>query len=98
MNPYRFTFEVEPQADNPLIAHASRAVVHLWVVAADMHEAKNTAFDFLQAERWQVTEEKNAYLATPEQIEALGAEESSNYKSALLEGMHSTFYYWHRSE
>lgn len=98
MNAYHFIFEVEPQVENPLIAHVSRAAVHIWVVANDMNEARDSAQDFLQADRWKLSKETDAYLPTPEQIDELGAEESANYQAAQSKGIHATFYYWHRSE
>ena len=98
MNTYYFIFEAEPKSENPLIAHVSRAVVHLWVLAADIDEARAHALRFLQADHWEVTAEKDAYLPTPAQIDGLGPEELSNYQAAQSEGIHATFYYWHRSE
>jgi len=98
MNSYYFIVEVEPQVENPLIAHVSRAVVHLWAVSTDMNEARETVHRFLESERWQVLAEKEASLPTPEQIEGLGAEELSHYQAAQSEGIDATFYYWHRSE
>jgi len=98
MNSYYFIFEVEPQVENPLIAHVSRAVVHIWSLSIDINDARDIAFRFLQSDRWEVTKEQEAYLPTPEQIDGLGAEESSNYQAAQSEGIHATFYYWHRSE
>ncbi|WP_028580495.1 hypothetical protein [Desulfogranum japonicum] len=98
MNSYHFTLEVEPQRENPLIAHVSRAVVHIWVLSTDIDEARDRALRFLQTEQWEVIEEKDAYLATAEQIDALQAEELSNYQAAQAEGIHAAFYYWHRSE
>lgn len=98
MNTFYFIVEVEPQLENPLIAHVSRAVVHLWAVATDMDAARDIAFRFLETDRWKVTEEKEAYLPSPEQIEALEGEKSSNYQAAQAEGIHASFFYWHRSE
>ena len=98
MNSYHFIFEVEPQLENPLIAHVSRAAVHIWVLSTDIQEARDTAIRFLSSDRWEVTEEKDAYLATQEQVDGLGVEESSSYQTAQSEGIHATFYYWHRSE
>ena len=98
MNAYYFIFEVEPMRENSLIAHVSRAVVHLWVLTADIDEARVHALRFLQSDHWELTEEKDAYLPTPEQINGFGPEELSNYQAAQSEGIHATFYYWHRSE
>jgi hypothetical protein len=98
MNSYYFILEVEPQLENPLIAHVSRAVVHIWVLSTDIKEARDISLRFLKSNRWEVTEEKDAYLPTPEQIDGLGAEDSSNYQTAQSEGIHATFNYWHRSE
>jgi len=98
MNSYYFIFEAEPQVENPLIAHVSRAVVHLWVLSTDMDEARAASHRFLKSDCWEVTEEKKAYLPTPEQIDGLGDEELSNYQAAQSEGIHATFFYWHRSE
>ena len=98
MNSYYFILEVEPQFENPMIAHVSRAVVHLWVLSTDINEARDIALRFLKSDRWDVTEEKDAYLPTPEQIDGLGAEDSSKYQVAQSAGIHATFYYWHRSE
>lgn len=98
MDSFYFIFEVEPQTDNPLIAHVSRAVSHIWVTSADIDEARDTAHRFLKAERWELQEEKDAYLITPEKIEEMGDDELSNYKAAQSEGIHAKFYYWHRSE
>lgn len=98
MNSYHFIFEVEPQLENPLIAHVSRAAVHIWVLSTDMQEARDTAIRFLASDRWEATKEKDAYVATQEQVDGLGAAESSSYQTALSEGIHATFYYWHRSE
>jgi hypothetical protein len=98
MNAYYFILEVEPQLENPLIAHVSRAVAQIWVLATDIDEARDLVLRFLTSERWEVTEEKDAYLLTPERIDALGAEELSNYQAAQSAGIHAKFYYWHRSE
>ncbi len=98
MNSYYFVIEVEAQAENPLIAHVSRAVVHMWVLSNELNEARDTAFRFLKSNSWDTIEEKDGYLATPEQIEELGTVELSNYQVAQSEGIHAMFYYWHRSE
>ena len=98
MNSYYFNLEVEPQLENPVIAHVSRAVAHIWVLSTDIDEARDIALRFLKSERWEVTEEKDAYLLTPERIEGLETEELSNYQAAQSEGIHAKFYYWHRSE
>lgn len=98
MNSYHFIFEVEPQLENPVIAHVSRAAVHLWVLSTDIDAARDIAIRFLTSDRWEVIKENDAYLATQEQIDGLGAEESSNYQTAQAEGIHAKFYYWHRSE
>ena len=89
MDSFYFIFEVEPQTDNPLIAHVSRAVSHIWMLSADIDEARDIAHRILKAERWELKEEKDAQLITPEM---------SNYNSAKLEGIKAKFYYWHRSE
>ena len=65
---------------------------------SDIDEARAHALRFLQADHWEVAEEKDAYLPTPAQIDGLGPEELSNYQAAQSEGSHATFYYWHRSE
>ncbi|MFT5701886.1 MAG: hypothetical protein ACI8ZB_004788 [Desulforhopalus sp.] len=98
MNSYYFILEVDPQLENPVIAHVSRAVAHIWVLATDIDEARDTALRFLKSERWEVTEEKDAYLLTQELIDGLGTEELANYQEAQLEGIKAKFYYWHRSE
>jgi hypothetical protein len=98
MNSYYFSLEVEPQLENPLIAHVSRAVVHIWLLSTDIDEARDIALRFLKSDRWEVKEEKAAYLLTPERIDVMGTEELSNYQAAQSEGIHTKFYYWHRSE
>lgn len=98
MNSYFFILEVEPQLENPLIAHVSRAVVHMWVLSTELNEARDIALRFLKSNSWEVTEEKDGYLSTPEEIEGLGPEDLSNYQTAQSEGIHAMFYYWHRSE
>ncbi len=98
MDTYYFIFEAEPKIENPLIAHVSRAVVHLWVCSTDIDEARTHALRYFQSEGWEVAAEKDAYLLTPKQIDALGPEELSNYQAVQSEGIHATFYYWHRSE
>ncbi len=98
MNSYYFIFEVEPKTENPMIAHVSRAVAHIWVMAADIGAARDIAHRFLKDELWELNEEKEAYLITPERIDGMGAEELSNYQTAQQEGIKSKFYYWHRSE
>ena len=98
MHLFYFVFEIEPQVENPLIAHVSRAVVHIWVVSDEIHEARKRSQHYLQSERWEVIEEKKAYLPTAEHISELSAEDSTNYQAAQAEGIHATFYYWHRSE
>ena len=98
MESYYFIFEVEPQRENPVIAHVSRAVAHIWVVSADIDEARNRALEFLNAERWESPVEKDGYLLTPERIEGLGGEELSAYQAAQSGGIQAKFYYWHRSE
>ena len=98
MDSFYFIFEVEPQTDNPLIAHVSRAVSHIWMLSADIDEARDIAHRFLKAERWELKEEKDAQLITPEKIDGMGEDELSNYNSAKLEGIKAKFYYWHRSE
>lgn len=98
MNTYYFIFEVEPQLENPKIAHVSRAVVHMWLLANELTEARDSALRFLKSDSWEVTEEKDGSLITSEQVEGLGAEELSNYQAAQSDGIHAKFYYWHRSE
>lgn len=98
MNSYYFIFEVDPMTTNPVIAHVSRAVSHIWLLAVDIDAARDIAHRYLKAERWELNEEKEAYLITPEQIDGMGDEALSNYKTALLDGIKAKFYYWHRSE
>lgn len=98
MNAYFFIFEVEPQTENPLIAHVSRAAVHMWVMSTGLNEARDSALGFLQSEGWELTGEKEGYLATPEQVAGLEGEALSNYETAQSEGTHAKYYYWHRSE
>lgn len=98
MNPYYFVIEVEPQRENPVIAHASRAVAHIWIMADDMDKARKGAKQYLETERWDILKEKDGVILTEEKIDAMGEEELSNYQAALSEGFHSKFYYWHRSE
>lgn len=98
MDSFYFILEVEPLTDNPLIAHVSRAVSHIWVLSANIDEAREITHSFLKEERWELQEEKEAYLITPEKVEGMGEEELSNYNTAQLDGINSKFYYWHRSE
>lgn len=98
MDAYYFIFEVEPQPENQMIAHVSRAVVHVWVLSTQLSAAREIALEALQSESWKVTGEKEGYLPAPEQIEGLEAEELSNYQTAQTKGIHTMFYYWHRSE
>lgn len=98
MKPYYFIIEAEPQRENPVIAHASRAVAHIWIMAADMNEARTSAQRYLETERWDILEEKDGVLITQEKMDAMGEEELSNCQTAQSEGIHSKFYYWHRSE
>lgn len=98
MNPYYFVIEAEPQRENPVIAHASRAVAHIWIMAADLDEARTGAQKYLETERWDILEEKDGVLLTEDKIDAMEEEELSNYQTARSEGIHSKFYYWHRSE
>ncbi len=98
MNSYYCIFEVEPLPENSVIAHVSRAVVHIWALADDIHAARDIALRFLESDSWKVTKEKDAYLPTPEQIAKLGEDEASNYQDAQSKGIHARFYYWHRSE
>ncbi len=98
MNSYYLIFEVDPQVDNPMIAHVSRAVAHIWVMAADIGAAREIAHCFLKDERWELSEEKEAYLITPEKIDGMGDEDLSSYQTAQQEGIKTKFYYWHRSE
>ena len=96
MNPYCLIFEVEPQPGNLQGAHVSRAIVHIWVFSTDIKEARDVALRFLKSDRWEVKEEKQAFLATTEQIDGLGAAEASSYHTAESEGIHATFHYWHK--
>ncbi len=96
MNPYYFILEVEPQSGNPLGAHVSRAIVHIWVLSTEIEEARDIALRFLESDRWEVLEEKDAYLSTSEQIDGLGTDEASSYRKALSEGIHAIFNYWHK--
>lgn len=89
-------FEVEPQPGNLQGAHVSRAIVHVWVFAADMQEARDAALRFFESDSWDVKEEKQALLLTPEQIDALSAADAASYHTAKAEGMHATFNYWHK--
>lgn len=98
MNSYYFVLEVEPQSDNSMIGHVSRAVGHLWVAAAEMDEAREKVLQYLKSEHWSVTEEKKAYVPAPEEIAELKGEDLSNYQEAQTEGFHARFYYWHRAE
>lgn len=98
MNTYYFIFEAEPQSDNPVIAHVSRAVSHIWVLATDIDEARVIAHRFLKSDRWELQEEKDGCLLTPERIDGMGDDELANYQTAQLEGIKAKFYYWHRSE
>ena len=98
MNPYFFLFEVEPQPGNPVGGHASRAIVHIWVLSKDIEEARQTVLRFFKTELWDVKEEKQAFLPTPEQVAELDAEAASSYGRAQSEGIHATFNYWHRTE
>ncbi len=56
----------------------------------------NKALRFLKSDRWEVKEEKEAFLPTPEQIDGLSAAEALSYRTAESEGIHATFNYWHK--
>ena len=96
MNPYCFIIEVEPQPGNPLGAHVSRAISHIWVLSSDIKEAREIAFRFLKSDLWEAKEEKDAFSPTQEVIDGLGEAESSSYHTAESEGIHATFNYWHK--
>ncbi len=98
MNPYYFILEAEPQPENPVIAHASRAVAHIWVMAGVLDDARDKAVNFLESELWEITEEKNSYLLTEEMIDELKGEELSNFQAAQSEGLRAKFYYYHRND
>ncbi len=98
MATYYFIIEAEPQRENPVIAHASRGVAHIWLIASDIDEAKAKALQYLSTERWDVIEEKEAVEITQEQIDEMNEEKLSNYQTAQTDGISSKFYYWHRSE
>ena len=98
MDTYFFLFEVEPQFGNMVGGHASRAVVHFWLVSKDIEEARDTALRYFETNLWEVKEEKQAFLPTAEQIDELDAEAASSYGRAQTEGMHPTFNYWRRSD
>ena len=65
-------------------------------MSTDIKEARDIAFRFLKSDRWEVKEEKEAFLSTPEQIDRLDAAEASSYRTAESEGIHATFNYWHK--
>ncbi|WP_136808201.1 hypothetical protein [Desulfosediminicola flagellatus] len=96
MNTYYFILEVKPQLENPLGAHVPRAIVHIWLLSTDIEEARVIALRFLTSDGWEVIEEKDAYLLTPEKINGLGEEDSSCYHTAQSEGIHAKFNYWHK--
>lgn len=96
MNPFCFMIEVEPQSGNPLGAHVSRAITHIWVLSTDIKEARDIALRFLKSDLWEVLEEKGVLLPTQEQIDGLGEAEALSYRTAELEGIHATFNYWHK--
>ena len=96
MNPYYFMFEVEPQSGNPEGAHVSRAIVHVWVFSIDIKEAREVVLRFFESDLWEVKEEKQALLFTPEQVDGLSAADAANYRTAEAEGIHTTFNYWHK--
>ncbi len=96
MNPYCFIFEVEPQFGNPIGAHVSRAITHIWVLSDDIKDARDVALRFLKSDRWDVKQEKEAFLPTSEQIDGLSAAEASSYRTAASDGIHATFNYWHK--
>ena len=98
MNSYYFVLEVEPQPDNSMIGHVSRAVGHIRVVSAEMDEAREKVLQYLKSEHWTVTEEKKAYVPDQEEIAELKGEDLSNYQEAQTTGFHAKFYYWHRAE
>lgn len=98
MNTYYFIFEVVPQLENPVIAHVSRAVVHFWVLAEELNGAREQALAHLESERWNIDEEKDGHLLTPEHLENLQGEELANCQAAQRDGLKAKFYYWHRTE
>ncbi|CAG37296.1 unknown protein [Desulfotalea psychrophila LSv54] len=63
-----------------------------------MEEARVAVLRFFKANLWEVKEEKESFLATPEQVDGLDAEAASSYRKAQAEGIDATFNYWHRSE
>ncbi|MBM9511690.1 hypothetical protein [Desulfogranum marinum] len=68
----------------------------MWVFATDIQGARDTALRFFESDSWDVKEEKQALLLTPEQIDALSAADAEIYRTAEAEGMHVTFNYWHK--
>ena len=98
MNTYYLIFEVDPQPENPVIAHASRAVVHFWVLAEELNAARDEALTYLKTERWNVVEEKDGHLLTPEHLENLKGEELANCQAAQRDGLKAKFYYYHRND
>ena len=96
MNPYYFIIEAEPQHGNPIGAHVSRAIVHVWLLSTGIEEARAKALSFLAADLWEVLEEKEASVLTAEQIDSLGDDDVLSYQAAKSEGIYATFNYWHK--
>lgn len=98
MKPFYFIFEADPQTDNPVVGHVSRAAAHIWTFSPDAGEARDVALRFLESEHWTVTKETKAESPSPDQLTELDADDQVNYEAARSNGIHSKFYYWHRSE
>jgi hypothetical protein len=96
MNPYYFIIEAEPQSGNPLGAHVSRAVIHLWILSTGIDTARTKGLDYLTTNLWEILEEKEASSPSQEEIDNLTPDKASSYGIAQSEGLSATFNYWHK--
>jgi len=89
-----FTIRADPTAAAANTGDIASAVAHVWVNDSDRSNAERRARAYLMDHGWIVVEVELALTPTPEQIAALDAVESANYRGAVREGIHAYFVAW----
>lgn len=96
--PYMFVIKSVPTPKNQNYNTVGGAYVHIWVMDGEQDAALLRALTYVRKYLWEPQEVQHAFQPLPEQIAALGEDETRLYQTALQYGIAAEFVGWLKDE
>lgn len=91
IKPFFFVINAEPTSAAPNTEDIKYALVHIWIMASSLKEAKTRAQAYLMDYAWIVKEVEFEVETTDEEIAHLDIDEKNNYLKAARNGVSADF-------